>query len=156
MKKINTFKIDIPLLAKSLGLSEDQALDFINDGRIMGRLGEFTHSNLFGGVREKENSSYDITESGMTKTEIRSITKNVSFASSKEIGYGRKVTEEGFQKKLDSLDNFVLLDLRNLEKGEYTSIEVEKKDLETLKLGKNKSISAKKFFDVYDKNKSDL
>jgi hypothetical protein len=153
MKKINTYKIDISLLAKSLGLSESQAFDFINDGRIMGRLGEFTHSSLHGGIREKENSSFDITESGMTKTEIRSITKNVSFASSKEVGYGRKVTEEGFQKKLNSLDNFVLLDLRNLNNGEYTSIQVDKNDLKVLELRKNKSISAKKFFEIYDKIK---
>ena len=153
MKKIYTYKIDIPLLAQSLGLTERQAYDFINDGIIMGRLGEFTHSNLLGGNRKKENSSYDILENEETKTEIRSITKKVSFASSKEIGYGRKVTEEGFQKKLDSLDRFVLLDLRDLEKGEYTSIEVTKDDLENLNLGKNKSISSKKLFEKYDRIK---
>lgn len=156
MKKINTFSIDLPLLAKSLGLSENLAFEFINDGRIMGRLGEFTHSQTHGGSREKENSSFDITESASTKTEIRSITKNVCFASSKEIGYGRKVTETGFQEKLNSIDRFVLLDLRDLRNGNYSTIEVQKEDLKLLKLGKNKSIASKKFFEIYDRNKSNL
>jgi len=153
MKKLNTFSIDIPLFAKSLGLTETQALSFLNDGRIMGRLGEFTHSNFNKGKREKENSSFDIIEPDNIKTEIRSITKTVSFASSKEIGYGRKVTEEGFNKKLESLDRFVVLDLRNLYNGEYTSIEVTKEDIKNMKLGKNKSITSKKFFKLYDWDK---
>ncbi len=100
MKKIATHKIDLKKISEGFGLSEKETFDFFNDGRIMGRLGEFIHSNSDGGKRQNENSKFDIIENNTKKSEVRSITDKVSFASSKEIGYGRKVTEEGFQEKL--------------------------------------------------------
>jgi hypothetical protein len=153
MKKLKTYKIDLKKISEAFNLKVEQTFDFFNDGRIMGRLGEFIHSSSDGGLRQNENSSFDIFESNEKKSEIRSITDKVSFASSKEIGYGRNVTEEGFEKKLQSLDRYVLLDLRKLNEGIFDTIEVTKEDLTELKLGKNKSISAKKFYEHYDRIK---
>jgi hypothetical protein len=150
MRKINTHRLNYEKLSKGFNLPVEQVIDFLNDGRIMGRLGEFVHSISSGGGRQNENSSFDILEENNQKTEIRSITKNVSFASSKEVGYGRKVTENGFIEKLNSIDRYVLLDLRNLKNGTYDTIEITKEDIKKLDLGKNKQISAKKFFKIYD------
>jgi hypothetical protein len=119
----------------------------------MGRLGEFIHSLSSGGGRQNENSSFDVLEEDNQKSEVRSITKRVSFASSKEVGFGRKVTEKGFKEKLNSIDRYILLDLRNLKNGTYDTIEVTKEDIEMLNLGKNKTIEATKFFKIYDKVK---
>lgn len=150
MRKLKTYHIDLNEISRALKLSKKETFEFFNDGRIMGRLGEFVHSSSEGGNRQNENSSYDIFETDKKKSEVRSITDKVSFASSKEIGYGRSVTEDGFQKKLDSLDRYILLDLRNLEDGFFDTIEVTKQDLTNLRLGKNKSISSKKFYEYYD------
>ena len=150
MRKIGTHIINYEKLSEGFKLPVEQVIKFLNDGRVMGRLGEFIHSLSSGGGRQNENSSFDILEEDNQKTEVRSITKQVSFASSKEVGFGRKVTENGFKEKLDSIDRYVLLDLRNLENGKYDTIEVTKEDIEMLSLGKNKTISAKKFFKIYD------
>jgi hypothetical protein len=111
----------------------------------MGRVGEFWQ-----GQRQKENSPFDVKDENGLRLEVRSITDKVSFASSKEIGSGRCVTEEGFTKKLNSLDKYLLLDIRDLERGSVDVIEINKEEVLNLSLGKNKSISAKKFYKIYD------
>jgi hypothetical protein len=147
MKKIQTKQINFDLLAQALGLnSKEQAFDFMNDGRIVGRLAEF----WVDGIRQNENSSFDVENAQGERIEVRAITKKVSFASSKEVGFGRKVTDKGYIEKLNSLDKFVLADIRSLKEGKVDMIEVNKEQLATLPLGKNKSISAKKFFKKYD------
>ena len=147
MKKTQTKKIDLELLAQALELEDsEESYTFLNDGRIIGRLAEF----WVDGVRQNENSSFDVKNTQEERIEVRTITKKVSFASSKEVGFGRKVTDEGYNKKLNSLDKFVLVDIRNLKKGNVDMIEVDKKQLLTLPIGKNKDISAKKFYKIYD------
>ena len=153
MRKIGTHRLNYEKISEGFKLPVEEVIKFLNDGRVMGRLGEFIHSLSSGGGRQNENSSFDILEEDNQKSEVRSITKRVSFASSKEVGYGRKVTEEGFIKKLNSIDIYVLLDLRNLKNGTYDTIEVTKEDIKMLNLGKNKTMEATKFFKIYDKVK---
>jgi hypothetical protein len=153
MKKINTYNLDWEMIAKGFGLLKDKTIEMFNEGRMLGRIGEFLHQNSNNGVREKENSSFDIKEKDNIKSEVRTITDIVSFASSKEVGFGRKVTEEGLKEKLNSVDRFILIDKRLLEYGVIDTIELIVEDVENLPLRKNKSISAKKFFEKYDRNK---
>lgn len=153
MKKINTYKIDLEMAANALGLTVEKTIEMFNDGRYLGRYVEFLHEKSEGGERQKENSSYDVKEKNNLKSEVRTITDKVSFASSKEVGYGRKVTENGFNEKLNSVDRFILTDKRLLSDGILETIEVTKEDLNSLPLGKNKSISAKKFYEIYDRVK---
>jgi hypothetical protein len=153
MKKLDIYKIDWELVSEGLGLPLDKSIEMFNDGRILGRLGEFLHQEREKGERQNENSSFDIVEIDKIKTEVRSITTQVSFASSKEVGFGRKVTENGFLDKLNSVDRFVLIDKRLINDGLLETIEVTKEDILGLELGKNKSISADKFFKKYDRIK---
>ena len=147
MEKIQTKKIDLALLAQALGLTDsEESYNFLNDGRIIGRLAEF----WVDGIRQNENSSFDVKNTQGERIEVRTITKKVSFASSKEVGFGRKVTDEGYNEKLNSLDKFVLADIRNLKNGNVDMIEVNKEQLSILPIGKNKDISAKKFYKIYD------
>lgn len=147
MKKVDTKLIDLELLAQALDLIDsEEAYKFLNDGRITGRLGEF----WVDGQRQKENAPFDVENENGERVEVRSITTQVSFASSKEVGYGRSVTEEGFKQKLNSLDKYLLLDIRDLKGGEIHMIEMGKDELNTLPIGKNKSLSAEKFYEIYD------
>jgi hypothetical protein len=156
MKKINTYNIDWKLVSIGLGLPPEKTFEMFNDGRMLGRLGEFLHANSENGERQNENSSFDVKEKNNIKSEVRTITDKVSFASSKEIGYGRKVTEKGFSEKLNSIDRFILIDKRLLFEGSLDMIEITKEDLSELSLGINKSISAKKFYEKYDRNEQNI
>jgi hypothetical protein len=153
MKKINEYYINWEKVGDGLGLPIDKTIELFSDGRILGRLGEFLHEGSEKGKRQNENSSYDVKELNNVRSEIRSITTKVSFASSKEVGYGRKVTENGFIEKLNSLDRFIVIDKRKITEGKLDFIEIIKTDLDTLGLGKNKSISDKKFYKKYDRIK---
>jgi hypothetical protein len=147
MKQIGSRKLDFKAIAKGFGFkNEYEARKFCDDGRIMGRVGEFWHE----GERQNENSPFDVKDKDGKRVEVRSITTQVSFASSKEVGYGRSVTNEGFEQKLNSLDSYLLLDLRCLHSGSVDLIEVSKDDLNHLPIGVNKSIAAKKFYEIYD------
>jgi hypothetical protein len=147
MRKIGTHRFNYEKISEGFKLPVEEVIKFLNDGRVMGRLGEFIHSLSSGGGRQNEK------EEDNQKSEVRSITKRVSFASSKEVGFGRKVTEKGFTEKLNSIDRYILLDLRNLKNGTYDTIEVTKEDIKMLNLGKNKTMEATKFFKIYDKVK---
>jgi hypothetical protein len=48
------------------------------------------------------------------------------------------------------LDKYLLLDIRGLKDGEIHMIEMGKDELNTLPIGKNKSLSAEKFYEIYD------
>ena len=156
MRKLNTYYINWDKISEGFGLPKKQTIECFNDGRMMGRIGEFMHKITSGGQRENENSSFDVTEYDGTKSEVRSITKQLSFAPSKETGFGRKVTTEGFETKMDSLDRFVVLDLREIEEGIIHTIEILKEDVYKLPLGKNRTIEAKKFYEIYDRIKQDI
>ena len=148
-------KIDWDLVSKGLGISLKSTKKCFNDGRFMGRYGEFLLAEKTNSTRVKsEGEPYDIDSSDGAKIEVRSITKQISFAAAKEVGYGRKVTEEGFQDKLDSVDTFVGLHFRNKENpdlmmDEIKFIEITKDMIRGMDnqgiLRKNKSVNANKF-----------
>ncbi len=127
-----------------------------NDGRVMGRFGEFIHKKIMGGERQKENAKFDVLEIDGTKTEVRTVTKQVIFAASNEVGSGREVTVEGFKDKLDSIDRYVVLDIRKIEDGYVTFIEVTKEDLKDLPLTSRASVDAEKFYEIYDRTQQNI
>jgi hypothetical protein len=157
MKQKLKHQLDLEKVAEGLGLSVEETMKFFNDGRIVGRLGEFIYANKMGGSRAKsEGSSYDVDGENGERIEVRSITHGISFASSKEVGYGRSVTEEGYAEKLDSLDSYIGIDFRNL--SELSFIEITKEDLVDMNenglLRKNKSVASSKFYDYLESKNS--
>jgi hypothetical protein len=142
MKKVGTYKLE-PCEVDYYKIHSDLS----KDGRHVGRVAESWWARVSGGVRQPENSPFDVLEKDNTKTEVRSAIKSVSFAPSKETGYGRKVTEDGFKGKLNGLDRFIIVKSENiLTDGDVDFWELSKKDVLSLGLGKNKNMSAKKFW----------
>jgi hypothetical protein len=121
-------------------------LRFSTDGRIVGNLAETWFAEIINGVRQNERSPFDVLGPDGSKHEIRSAIKNISFASSNEVGQGRQVTEEGFNKKLNSIDDYIVIDTQNIINGYVTFVQVTKDDIPTLGLGKNKKMSSVKFW----------
>jgi hypothetical protein len=154
MKKINEHSIDFQKVSEGCGLPLEDVISFFDDGRIIGRFAEFIQKHKYNTQRTNENSPYDV-DGDNKRIEVRCITKQLSFASSKEIGFGRKVTEEGFKEKLNNIDVYHVVDKRNI--NNLKIIEVTKENVEemiNLKLiGKNKTITSKNFFNYYDRNK---
>ncbi len=148
-------KIKLEKIAEGLNISSDRVNKFLNDGRIIGRLSEFIREEIRGSTRaSSESSPYDITDDTNGREEVRSISKNgISFASSKEVGYGREVTEEGFKEKLDKLDIYVAVDFRDIENLIFH--EITKDEIMLLekngKLGKNKRMSAEKIYEFLNR-----
>lgn len=148
-------KIKLEKIAEGLNISSDRVNRFLNDGRIIGRLSEFIREEIRGSTRaSSESSPYDITDDTNGREEVRSISKNgISFASSKEVGYGREVTEEGFKEKLDKLDIYVAVDFRDIENLIFH--EITKDEIMLLekngKLGKNKRMSAEKIYEFLNR-----
>jgi len=153
MRELNTHSINWELVSEGLGLSLEKTIKMFDDGRVMGLFGEFLHESFYNGSRQNENSSFDIQETNGVRSEVRCITSYVSFASSSQMGTGRKVTENGFNKKLESVDRFILIDKRLLSEGQVSLVEMTKEDVINLGLGKKKSMASKKFFEKYDRNK---
>jgi hypothetical protein len=146
-------KLDLKKVAEGFGISEDSVKDFLNDGRVMGRLGEFIRTEMRNSSRaSSESSPYDINDVKNGREEIRAISKQISFASSNEVGSGRHVTEEGFKNKMNSVDIFVGIDYRNLSNIEF--IEISKEMVYDMNkagiLRKNKSVSSEKFYSFID------
>ena len=76
-------KIDWKKVSEGLGISEENTKECFNDGRFMGRYGEFVLAEKTNSNRAKsEGASYDIDIYDGLKKEVRSITKQISFASS--------------------------------------------------------------------------
>jgi hypothetical protein len=151
--------IDLQKVADGFGISVDDVTKFLNDGRVMGRLGEFIYADKMGGERAKsENSPYDIDMPNGDKIEVRSITNNISFASSKEVGFGRHVTEEGYAEKLNNLTYFVGIDFRDMNSIKF--IQIDKQDLTNMMgngiMRKNKSVSSKNIYNSFDKDISHI
>ena len=114
MNKILKHNIDYKKVATGLGISEELVIKFFNDGRIIGRLGEFILEDKKVGKRsDNEGTSYDNITEDDKYLEVRSITNRLSFAPSKETGYGRTVTEEGFSEKLNAVDSFIAIDFKD-------------------------------------------
>jgi hypothetical protein len=147
MEILFTHKLDLKNISVGLGMDNFSTSMFLDDGRLLGRLAEFIFAEKYQGKKTAENMPYDVTMPNGDKVEIRSITKNLSFASSKEVGYGRSVTMQGFQQKLDVVDYYVVVDY-NKESGEMTFIKITKPAILQMErdgvIGKNKSVSRKK------------
>lgn len=149
------FKVNLTKIAQGMRLTKNEAKSFFNDGRIVGRYAEFVVQNKGLGKRAKsEGSAYDNDMKDGQRLEVRSITKHVSFASSKEVGYGRKVTQNGWIEKLNAVDVWCLVDFENLEEWQFiflTTAEV-KEMAERNVMGKNRNVSRKKFLAYLTEN----
>ena len=156
MKKILKHKIDYKKVADGLGVSEELTIRFFNDGRVIGRLGEFILEDKDVGRRsDNEGTSYDNITEDDKYLEVRSITKRLSFAPSKETGYGRTVTEEGFSQKLNAVDSFIAIDFKD-NPSELDFYKIPSEDVRRWSdegfIGKGKAVSRNKILSKINKS----
>lgn len=139
-------KIDVKQYAESWGYTYEEALNLCIDGRVSGISVEpIVATKVKGKKAENNNLPYDVVWNDK-KLEVRRVTKNVSFAASKQNGYGRRNTAEGFAQKQESLDCYVIVDF-NVEDTSFYFYVITKNDVQTL-VGqkKTKQATRRKFF----------
>ena len=144
---------DIKEIAKALKISEKDVKNYFTDGRRVSFILERRIANevLKGKLASNEGKGYDVLDSKGKKWEVRSISKDgVYFCPSYMVGSGRKFNEEGFLRKLDEIDGYILADIENFPDIPFwiiSSSEV-KQWWENNKLGKNTKISRNKILNL--------
>lgn len=116
---------NISNLSKSLYISKSQVRKYFNDGRKIFSIIEMRLARevICGRVSRNSNSYYDISNKSK-KYECRNLTKRgVYYCPSSMVGSGRKFEEEGFLKKLEKIDGYILTDITKFPKIPYYIIE---------------------------------
>ena len=150
---VRRHRLDLDTISRGLGLPRSMCERFLDDGRFMGKVAESIYADIIGGtVADNENAPFDVVGPAGERIEVRSCTKAVSFASSKEVGFGRSVTSEGFQQKLDSVDHYVVVVWdSSFEMLFYPITKSDIGQMESLGImRKNKSVGRKKFLQYLD------
>ena len=162
MKDIKKIELDVDLqmVADGLRMTKEKVKKFFYDGRRFGFIAEDKVETIYGGVQTKNGSSFDVyveAKDGQPekKVEVRSLTKSgIYFSPSGNVGKGRKFSEVDLLKKLDSVDIFVMCDVKTFVDDEtFELVEVSSDTIRGLyfdgKLGKNAKISYKKAIELF-------
>lgn len=113
---LNKLKWNISELAKAMKITEDEVREYFTDGRRVSFVLErrLAREVMHGKIAKSEGAGYDLTDNKGKKWEVRSITKRgVFFSPSNMVGKGRKFEKDGFLKKLNSIDGYILADVVN-------------------------------------------
>ncbi|OLS12164.1 MAG: R.RsaI endonuclease [Promethearchaeota archaeon CR_4] len=113
---------DIHQLVRALNITEKETDLYFKDGRRISFLVErrIAHEVLHGSVATSEGASYDVLDKDGGKWEIRSISKGgIYFYPSYMVGSGRHFEETGFQKKLDQIKGYIVVDIEDFPDVHY-------------------------------------
>ena len=122
----NYMEWDLSQISRALKLTESDVIEYFTDGRRVSFICERKIRDQVGGKLAKtEGAGYDLLQD-QKKWEVRSITKGGTyFSPSFQVGSGRKFDEEGFLKKLDEIEGYILCDILEFPKIPYWRITSE-------------------------------
>lgn len=112
IERLPTLSWDLSAVAKSLHLTQDEAIDYFTDGRRVSFILERRLCRVIGGrLAPSEGAGFDLIDQYDCKWEVRSITKRIYFCPSYMVGKGRFFDEDGFLRKLDEIEGYILSDV---------------------------------------------
>ncbi len=139
-------------ISKALKIDIKDVKEYFTDGRRVSFLVERRIAKEFlnGTLPKSEGSAFDIIDSRGKKWEVRSISDKVYFSPSNQVGSGRHFDENGFLKKLNEVDGFILADIKSFPDIPFWIIPVDlvKSWWEEGKLGKNAMVSRNKILNL--------
>jgi hypothetical protein len=150
MTKANgIFSWDIKEIASALKITEEDVKNYFTDGRRVSFILErrIAKEILNGKLASNEGKDYDVLDSRGGKWEVRSISKDgIYFCPSYMVGSGRNFDEEGFLKKLDEIDGYIIADIESFPNIPFWIISSSEVRMwwENGKIGKTTKISRKK------------
>ena len=116
IKSNGTLSWDIKEISSALKISENDVKNYFTDGRRVSFILErrIAREILNGRLASNEGKDYDVLDSQGRKWEVRSISKNgIYFCPSYMVGSGRQFNEDGFLKKLDEIDGYIIADIES-------------------------------------------
>lgn len=151
--KTGIFKWDIQKIAQSLKIKEDDVRLYFTDGRRVSFLLErrLAYEVLKGRLAPNEGAGYDLIDPNGGKWEVRSISKGgIYFCPSYMVGSGRSFNEEGFVKKLNEIEGYIISDIESFPDVPFWIIPSDQvvQWWKEGKLGKTTKISRKTALDL--------
>lgn len=110
---------DTAEIARALKISPEDVKEYFTDGRRVSFILErrVAREVLKGKLAPTEGAGYDIVDSHGGKWEVRSITRGgIYFCPSYMVGSGRRFDKQGFLKKLDEIQGFIVADVEKFPK----------------------------------------
>ena len=149
---LTVLKWDLSEVAKAIKISEEETKEYFRDGRRCAFLVERRVRDFIEGkLAPSEGSSYDLIDKDGKNWEVRSVTKSgIYFTNSRDIGSSRTYNEEGFIKKINNIEGYMVSDI-----SEWPNVPVYQiksslvlKWYNDGKLSSNTKISKQKFFEL--------
>lgn len=146
---VGKFTWDLPRIALSLHLTEEDVRAYFTDGRRVSFLLErrIAYEVLQGSLASSEGAGYDVLDRNGNKWEVRSISRGgIYFCPSYMVGSGRSFERQGFVDKLDEIAGYVVSDIEGFPVVPYWIIDVEvvRRWWEAGFLGKTTKVSRQK------------
>lgn len=151
---LTTLKWNLSEVSKSLILNENETKLYFRDGRRCAFLVERRIRDFMkGSLAPSEGSSYDLIDSNGNNWEVRSLTKGgIYFTNSRDIGSSRTFNEDGFYRKLNNIEGYIVSDISH-----WPNVPVYKIPSNTVldwyqknKLSSNTKISKSRFLQLID------
>lgn len=142
-------------LANAMNLTQTEVKSYFRDGRRLSPIAERRIAReILRGQHPGDGLPYDAIDESGKRWEVRCMTKGgVYFCPSSMVGSGRTFEEAGFLNKLDIVEGFIICDAVQFPVVPLWII--KSGAIRTLwrsgALGKNSSISRKKFFVIFGK-----
>lgn len=108
-------RVDLRADAIASGWRLDEAAllhDYRTNGRHSSRMLERRVARLLGGQVTADGAPFDMLLAEGTRIEVKSLSGSVSFAASGSVGSGRRCSADDLAAKLDSVDAYVICDVR--------------------------------------------
>lgn len=142
-------QVNWDMLAQAIGLPETETRELFKDGRLSGELLQRVAIRSFNLIPAKNGEKYDGKfPNTREKLEIRLITTyGIKTAPSNQIGSSREFNQEAYIKKLESIDYFLFIDLREIDNNipcYLIPVGIIRKFFLNKKLGKDGSTSSAK------------
>ncbi len=140
---------DVPTLASSLKLTVEEIKEYFTDGRRVAFIIErrISREVVLGRLAPSEGAAFDILDEHGGKWEVRSLSRSgVYFCPSYMVGSGRSFEANGFFRKLEEIEGYIISDIESFPNVPYWIIKKEtvKHWWEAGDLGTNSKISRDK------------
>lgn len=109
-------KWNIAEIARALKIKAGDVKDYFTDGRRVSFLLErrLAYEVIKGTLADSEGAGYDLLDIEGRKWEVRSISRGgIYFSPSYMVGSGRHFQKNGFLKKMEQIEGFIISDIEN-------------------------------------------
>ncbi|RMD64511.1 hypothetical protein D6833_04325 [Candidatus Parcubacteria bacterium] len=151
---LEKLEFSVERLSEALHLPQEDILEYFRDGRRVSFVCErrVAYEYLQGTLAPSEGAAFDVLDSQGKKWEIRSLGKGgVYFCPSYMVGSGRSFNEEGFLRKLDEIEGYIVCGIMEFPSVPIWKIRADavRSAWESGRLGKTTKISPEKFRRIF-------